>query len=346
MGFSRRFGAALAVCAGLAAPAAAQDCGPLKQAASLDLTPFAGGRFLVPVTINGTPQPMLLNTGGGITNLGAQAVERLGLRAINDSRVKALDSNGNASERYVQVQEFSLGAILARNIEFMVAPNPNAGGSGAFAGSLAGDLMSRYDVELDFAARKMNVFLQDHCPGKVLYWNPAVAAEVPIELHRPTPTNAFAPHLRDPRRDIHIWVPVMLDGKPLRAMINTAAPNSTLTADVARFAFDITPDSPGSIPLGTMDGDPAHKVFGHVFSTLTFEGVTVDNPRVAVIPNLTGSKDPNNSTVTGSHISRIDDNIGAEMTIGMDVLRKLHLYVAFGERKLYVTPASPPPTGP
>ena len=30
------------------------------------------------------------------------------------------------------------------------------------------------------------------------------------------------------------------------------------------------------------------------------------------------------------------------MIIGMDVLRKLHMYIAFGERKLYVSPASAP----
>ena len=36
-----------------------------------------------------------------------------------------------------------------------------------------------------------------------------------------------------------------------------------------------------------------------------------------------------------------------ELIIGMNVLRKLHVYMAFGERRLYVSPASaggaPPP---
>jgi predicted aspartyl protease len=340
MGISARFGVALAFCAAFAAPAAAQDCG-LKQAASLDMTPW-NGRFLVAVTINGAQQPMLLNTGGGITNLAGQALQTLGLHAINDARIKSLDSNGNASQRYVQVQDFAMDRIQAKNIEFMVAPSPNAGADGAFVGSLAADLMSRYDVELDFAARKLNFFLQDHCPGRVLYWNPPIAAEVPIELHRPSSGGDRTVNVRDPIRDIHLWVPVMLDGKPVRAMINTGAANSTLSADVARVDFDVTVDSPGSRPMGSVDGNPDHRMFGHIFSTLTFEGVTVSNPHVVVLPNLTGSKDPNNSLVTGSNIQRIDDNIGAEMTIGMDVLRNLHLYVAFAERKLYITPAANP----
>jgi predicted aspartyl protease len=333
--------AAMALGASFALPAAAQDCGPLKQAASLDLTPFAGGRFLAPVTINGTVQPMLVNTAAGITSLTSAAVETMGLHRLSATGFKALDSTGNASQSYVHA-DVTMGAIRIPGVELLVTPNPGAGAEGAFAGFLAGDLLSRYDAEFDFSARKLNVFLQDHCPGHVLYWNPTVAAVVPIDLHRNIPSNLRAGYARDALRDIHLWVPVLLDGKPFKAAINTGAPNSTLSATTARTVFGITADSPDSKPLGMVDGNPDHKVFGRVFSTLTFEGVTVGNPHVVVMPDLVGSKDPNNSRVTGSNIAKIDDNIGAEMTIGMDVLRKLHLYVAFGERKLYITPASPP----
>ena len=41
------------------------------------------------------------------------------------------------------------------------------------------------------------------------------------------------------------------------------------------------------------------------------------------------------------------DNVGRDdIAIGMDVLRKLRLYVAYGERKLYVTPATAPAAAP
>lgn len=334
--------ALLAVTALLALPAAAQECGPLKQAASLDLTPFGGNRFLAPVTINGTVQPMLVNTAGGITSVTASAVDALGLHRLSSTGFKALDSGGNASQSYVRVDSLVMGAIQIPGVELLVAPNPNAGAGGAFTGVLAGDLLARYDAELDFSARKLNIFLQDHCPGQGVYWGAGVVAVVPIELHRNIPSNLRAGYMRDAQRDIHLWVPVLLDGKPFKAAINTAAPVSTLTASNARQAFGITADSPGSVPLASVDGNPEHRAFGHVFSTLTFEGVTVSNPHVTVIPDLVGAKDPNNSRVTGSSIAKVDDGFGAEMTIGMDVLRKLHLYVAFGERRLYITPASAP----
>lgn len=327
--------------------AMADDCGPLKQIASLDMTPLGnGGLMLAPVSINGSEQKMLVNTAGGISSLTDKAVDALGLHAIDGSRIKALDSAGNASHRYVAVEDFALGAVKAKGIQFMVTPNPNAGAGGQFVGMLAADMMSHYDVEMNFATRKLNVFLQDHCPGHVLYWNPdpATIAVVPVSFKKPTPNDSrtgFRPYVD---RDIHIWVPVTLDGKTFKAALNTAAPRSSMSAKVAKFVFGVTADTPGSVPLGMVDGNPDHKVFGHVFSTLTFEGVTVNNPHVAIIPDLLGSKDPDNGLRTDSLIARVDDGYGAEMTIGMDVIKRLHLYIAFGERKLYITPASPTET--
>jgi hypothetical protein len=323
--------------------ALAEDCGPLKQIASLDMTPLgSGGLMLAPVSINGAEQKMLVSTAGGISSLTDKAVGTLGLHAIDGSRIKALDTMGNASQRYVAVEDFKLGAVQAKGIQFMVTPNQNAGAGGQFVGILAADMMSRYDVEMNFATRKLNFFLQDHCPGHVLYWNPdpAAVAIVPVSFKKPTPNDSrtgFRPYVD---RDIHIWVPVTLDGKTFKAALNTAAPRSSMSAKVAKYVFGVTADSPGSVPLGMVDGNPDHKVFGHVFSTLTFEGVTVNNPHVAIIPDLLGSKDPDNGYRTDSHIARVDDGIGAEMTIGMDVIRRLHLYIAFGERKLYITPAA------
>jgi hypothetical protein len=178
----------------------------------------------------------------------------------------------------------------------------------------------------------------------VLYWehDPAAIAVVPVSLRRPTPTDARMGFRTYVDREVHIWVPVTLDGKSFKAALNTGAARSTMSARVAKFVFDVTADTPGSVPLGMVDGNPDHKIFGHVFSALTFDGVTVANPHIAVIPDLVGSKDPDNGYRTDSHIKRVDDDFGAEMTIGMDVIRRLHLYIAFGERKLYITPAAAP----
>lgn len=68
----------------------------------------------------------------------------------------------------------------------------------------------------------------------------------------------------------------------------------------------------------------------------------MNNPHFLVVPDLIGTKDPNNSVRTDSRVQRIDDSVKINITVGTEILRKLHLYIAFGERQLYVTPASTP----
>ena len=128
---------------------------------------------------------MLLNTGGSLTTLTTAAVDQLKLHALDSSHLRLLDSAGNASRRYVYAQSFQMGTLRANDLPFMVTPGADAGGDGTFDGVLAGDFMARYDVELDFAARKMNYFSHDHCAGHVIYWPATAIAVVPFRTQRP-----------------------------------------------------------------------------------------------------------------------------------------------------------------
>ena len=172
--------------------------------------------------------------------------------------------------------------------------------------------MGRYDIELDFAGGKMNYFSQDHCPGKVVYWNTAAIAAAPMR---------FVNH--------HLILDVSLDGHSFKAILDTGAPVTTLTMGEARRVFGLTP----------VEGE---KAFEHVFQKLSFEGLEVGNPHVVVIPEKVGSKDANNDFVTGSRVRRVDDADPSDpvMLIGMNILSKLRLVIAFQEQKIYITPAS------
>ncbi|HET7085057.1 MAG TPA: retropepsin-like aspartic protease [Rhizomicrobium sp.] len=320
--------------------ALAEDCGPLKQIASLDMVPGPGASFLVPASINGTPQQMLLNTAGGITSLRQDAVERLGLHSIDASHIKLLSSNGNTSQSYVQV-DFAMGAIHAPNLQAIVMPG-QANGPAPFAGNLAGDFLSLYDVEMDFAGRKLNFFSKDHCPGHVIYWKADALAVLPIALQTPTRDDGrwgFRPYSY---RGSHINVPVSINGKDFKAAINTSTPVSAMTINTAKFIFGVTAESPGAEVLNSPDGNPEHRPFRYTFATMTFDTVTVTNPKFIIYPDLTGAKDPNNGARTDNRARHVDDSIGGDISIGMDVLRKLHIYVAYGENKLYITPAAAP----
>jgi len=326
--------------------ARADDCGPRKQITSRDMTALPGGRYTVPVTINGTQQQMLLATAGGITTLRQDAATAMGLQPIDASHIKLLSSNGNVSQNFVQI-DFALGRLQDPMLQLIVMP-PDGGAAPPFVGNLAGDFLSLNEVEIDFADRKLNVFSKDHCPGHVLYWHPDAVAVLPITFQVPSFQNTRSGFALYSNRGSHLIVPVTIDGKDSKAEVSTGNIISSMGAGTAKFLFGVTADSPGSVPVKNgNDSDPAHQSFIHTFPTLTFDTVTVTNPRFLIYPDRIGARDPNNSTDTENRARRVDDNVGRDdIAIGMDVLRKLRLYVAYGERKLYVTPATAPAPSP
>jgi hypothetical protein len=297
-----------------AAAAEAANCN-LKIVNTVPIVMAEGGRrALVPVTINGTQKEFLLDTGGALTQVSAAAAEELKL-PLMESNIKMLDLYGNASTKAAKVDSFVLGRLGDRNTSL---PLTTFQGGGRISGILAADYMGKYDIELDFAGSKMNYFSPDHCPGKVVYWPAGAIAVVPILFGDMQ----------------HLVLDVSLDGHHLRAMIDTGAPGTTLYKAEAKRVFGIT--------------DENSERFEHIFQKLTFEGLEVGNPHITIIPDKTGSKDPNNDFVTGSRVHRVDDGDPTDpvMLIGMNILTKLRLYIAFSERKIYITPASAPQAAP
>ncbi len=69
---------------------------------------------------------------------------------------------------------------------------------------------------------------------------------------------------------------------------------------------------------------------------LDLSGVTIKNPILTLRPDLAPQ-----TTKTGSHLSS-DVVQPPDMLIGMNILSHLHVYIAYKERKLYITPSSPP----
>jgi hypothetical protein len=75
------------------------------------------------------------------------------------------------------------------------------------------------------------------------------------------------------------------------------------------------------------------------FNSLAFEGVTVSNPMIVIMPNMMGNVNPG-APRTGS-IIREDRNGLPNVILGMNVLSEMHLYTGYKERKLYMTAANP-----
>jgi hypothetical protein len=256
-----------------------------------------------------------------MTQISVSAAHDLNL-PISDSNIKLLDLYGQATPGTAHVKTLSLGRLQDKETTLPIMTTELE--SKSYAGLLAADYMGEYDVEMDFSGGKMNYFSRDHCEGKVVYWPAAAVAAIPMHF-----------------KDHHLNLSVTLDGQPVKAMIDTGASNTVLYTSAAKQMFGVTADSPGVKKLG--DG-----VFEFVFKNLSFEGLTVSNPHIVVLPDKAGSKDPNNGFVTGTRTQKVDDPDSSDpvMLIGMNILGKLHLYVAFSENKIYMTPAAAPAPAP
>lgn len=306
----------LAATASFASAASAQQCGNLVRAMSLDLED-GGNYFAVPVTVNGKPKQFLLDTGGAFSQISIDTVKEMGLKIL-PSRFEMFDMYGNTSAGQVIV-DIGVGRQTVKNNETMVS------GIRGVDGIFAADFMQNYDIDIDFAARKLNYFLTDHCPGRVVYWPAGIVAAVPF-------------HGWNSHGNSHMNVTVKLDGHEMTALVDTGASDSTLDAGTAHALFDLSAETPGAEARGTM-GANKRKVFGWTFKTLEIGGITVHDPKMMVIPELMGKND-NSNIAADSHIRRITDGMQPTMLIGMNLLRNLHLYIAFKEQKLYLTAGS------
>jgi predicted aspartyl protease len=320
---------------------------------SLPLKHLPGdNRVLVPTMVNGVHEDFLLDTAGGGTSLTNTTANALRLHVLGADGGRLVDSNGNVSTRYVQLESLALGGMVSRNPQIMLTPEPKDGMPLSYAGVLAIDLMKTFDIEMDFAENQLKYLSSDHCEGQVVYWPAAAVGTLPFSIQDFAEQSRVAaqhqvvanPKLQDvlDRRDgsglsgSYIRTKVAVDGKDLSATIDTGSMHSTMKASVAKSLFGVTPSSSGTEPVSP-------DVFRYSFHTLSFGGVVVTAPAFIVRPDLTGKNDAYDDYLTGSRLARADDKLGSDVTIGMDVLSRLHVYIAFKEKTLYFTAAGSSP---
>jgi predicted aspartyl protease len=300
---------------------AAEGCGPLRIVNKVQMQRI-GPRDIIPLKINDSDQQFLFDTGGVTTMIGRKTAEELKL-PIRQGDVEFYDATGNRSRDQATVSQFTLGYLRGKDFIFPVAPMER------LSGIFSLNFMLPYDVDVDFGTDMLNFFDKDHCPGGVLYWKASAVAVLPITLE-----------------DGHLTVPATLDGRTYKAIIDTGADDSTLRMDIAQRSYDLVMGSPDTPESDILNGEKDLKVYSHIFKSLTFGDITVNNPHMSIIPDAVKRKG-DTAQQTGNRARLVRDEIvGPEMIIGMNVLRRLHIYMAFGERKMYISPASAPQTNP
>ncbi len=315
---------------GMPLPASAADqCGPLKRITAVDTVTGPAGYMLVPVKIGDAERLLLFDTGGAISSITPAAAQELHLPAY-DSRVRMIGISGAVSTRYTIIPSITVGTVESKRAQYMILPDNMPGlAQGGVAGTMAP--APGVDIDLDFAGRRLSFFSTDHCAGKVVYWPAEAVAVVPMRVAGLRQGNGAI-------STEHIIIPVKLDGKQFDALVDTGATNNVLKLSVAQQRFDLDVKAPDVQEVGQLGKNNSAKIYRKRFGTLSFEGVTVLNPMVDLVPDEV-TRSLGDQRPTGS-LTRPADTGLPDLILGMPVLSKTHMYIAYGERKVYITAAS------
>ncbi|HEY8699003.1 MAG TPA: pepsin/retropepsin-like aspartic protease family protein [Rhizomicrobium sp.] len=296
---------------------AAEDCA-LKQVASLVMSDALPDRVVVDVTVAGKPRPFLVDTGGVYSTIYQDVSDALGLQThAIDQNIEIYDLAGAKSKRYAFVPSLKIGELKADDIPLVVEPRDGD----TVDGVLAPDFLSRFDLDFDIAGRKLNLVSPEHCQGKVIYWSDAFA-EAPFTLS-----------------GVHIVVPMTLDGHEIAATLDTGSNQTHLSERIGRSVFNLGESSAGMERIPNASPDDLEQ-FRYRFSSLSLAGLTIKNPVIYLMPDRAAE------SFRSSHHDRLDiDPVHAthlqtaDLLLGMNVLSKLHFYIAYREHKIYFTGA-------
>lgn len=314
------FAALCAVVAFSPAASAEGTCPPLQMLTSVDMKSDSSGRHrYVPIEIGGKQKYLLLDLGAEGSMLSQQIVDELQL-PTRQSRMEFYTLTGAKIDRYTSV-DIKIGTLKG-NLKMMVSPILNdTGDNPDVVGLIGTDVLSNFDLSIDFGTNKLDLLSKQHCDGNVVYWKAPAVTVVPFKAWGVS----------------QIVFDVTLDGKTMKALLDTGAWHSVLKIPVAQRLFKLELGSADTPAAGYLNESDTLKTYRHTFKSLDFNGIAVSNPDIRLIPDTMQKK--LSYTPLGSHIEARDDALQAPILVGMNVLRHLHIYIAYGEKKIYVTQA-------
>jgi hypothetical protein len=269
--------------------------------------PLQTARFgiTLPVEVNGVTATFILDTGAGRSVVTGEAVQRLGLArdewvGTTMGGIGGVDRRPNADPR-----SLSLGGIplvrrtLSHDHSLTVGILPGTRDT-TVDGLLGRDYLALFDLDLDLPAHRLTLYQVSDCAGRFLPWTGSYTS-LPVTI---PPGDA-------------VILPVTVDGKPLRAMLDSGATSSFLAA-------------PGMYKLGlqqaNLSADPTGEISGlgprvvivhrHRFETLTVGNQTIQAPSLWVEP---------------IRLSPIVD-----MLLGADWLAKRRIWISFSTKQLFL----------
>lgn len=304
------------------AHAAANPC-DMKLLALMDVEIDDWGTVLVPVRIEGHDAWMILDIASDLPWVFRSSVDLLGLMLKPIKGVK-MRVGAQPVVNQVKVGHLILGKADFAGWDMYVVPDsgpaPLSYRGRPLIGVLTSGLMQAVDVELNLGAKKINLFSHTSCRGQSVYWGGGYTV---VDL-------------------ITDWTglmifPMELEGQRIATSFNTGSRYSRIHSEVAKkfFGFDEKSDH---IEKETLDN--GGEISSYRAMGLTAKGLSVNNAKIQIVKRLNACK----ASVSG----RASRAIGytncmkpTPFSIGTDLLKKLRVYIASREKKIYITRADP-----
>lgn len=328
-----------------AAQASAAACGTPSLADKVDLKQVPGSNLMtVPVAIDGTSKQFLLDVGANPDEISQATATELHLSQIDrraatealvdtDSyfrfQAPVFDVMGtNMARNYqsrVLVTAFTMGGATLHGLQFLISNDRDMGKSKPYDGLLTASGFRHYDMDFDFGGKTLSFLAPTACadPNQIVRWPHAALAVIPMTVSNGKMT-----------------IPVTIGGHEIDAVIDTGSDRTVMRRGIAEHVFGLQADTPDMTRYADVRDGVGERVYQHTFPQMTFEGVVASNVPALIEANSMVHQ-IRGTPVTGSRLQSAE-NSGPpipDLMLGMDVLHQLHIYAAFGQNKLYVTPA-------
>ena len=261
---------------------------------------FEHGHAIVAATLNGGPARLAFDTGAFTSLLSEAAVNRLQLRRMQGEEIRntlAITGGigGQRSARYVTAHQVALGGLRGRDYNFVAS---DFGGSLA-DGLLSIDMVSQFDVDLDFPE------------SKIVLYRPTGDCSAPAAfLAGPL----FSAPLQPQGADRRPRVMVDIAGKSFVALVDTGAPRSAIFRHAAE-QLGIGADTAGS-QRHSVGGIGPERVAAtrHVLSDVSVGDLTFERMPVDVLDSSSGD--------------------GVQVILGEDFQSLVHVWVSYSSHTL------------
>ncbi len=256
----------------------------------------------VPAEINDSVVGLLVDTGANVFTVTPQTARQLGLHPVKDYARGASVSGvgGGAYYEVDAVQTLRLGGVTYRNIAVLQSD------IGSFAkyhepvaGVIGSDLLSHYDLALDEPSETLGLYTAPAGCGRVA--PPMPGGWRPVDLT-----------LDDQDK---LLVSVSVNGRPVRAMLDTGA-SGALMSDAVAARLGVTADG-RSVRFGGVGVAVREAKLAHI-AGLAIGGVSLRDVPVLVSPTVTGLPD------------------GAEMLLGTALLGRVPVLISYRSRTLWL----------